>query len=108
MPAKKDKQKGTGMFSAMRNVMPGADLPEVKEAEKTEMPVRLVAQIEPKRGAGRRRVPEAQRAISRAHSFKPEVLQALDEYARDQHTTPSQVITQALHAMVPDDYWGDK
>jgi hypothetical protein len=54
---------------------------------------------------GRTRLPDEQKAVSKAHSFRPVVLRVLDAYAKDQHTTPSQIITRALHKLIPEEYW---
>jgi hypothetical protein len=99
---KDKKPKNTGMYAAMRSIMPGADLPEVKAAEQ-EQPVSAPNQA-PRKG-GRHRIPDDQKAVSKAYSFKPDVIRGLEAYARDHRISCSTAITQALNAMIPDSYF---
>jgi len=105
LPPKDRPPKKTGMFTAMRNVMPGADLPEVKAAEQAEQEQSISTPAKVPHKGGRHQVPEDRKAVSKAYSFRPSTIQALEAYARDHEISASQAINQALHAMIPENYF---
>jgi hypothetical protein len=81
----------------MQGIMPGLDQqPPTEGQPEPSAPVSR---------AGRKQLPPGEKAITKGYSFKAGIIQALEAYARDHYTSPSQVITQAVRAYIPEEYF---
>jgi hypothetical protein len=91
--------KAAVMPDAKQEALPDQQTPIEGKPAVGEQPLAPVSR------AGRKQLPPGEKAITKGYSFKAGIIQVLEVYARDHYTSPSQVITQAVRAYIPEEYF---